>query len=131
MVLTKLSLENPLKYNQVYKLQRSRNSTISRSTKRTPFEIMLDVMMSNPEDFNLNKILEEEIINEFENRWLNTRNEAKEVIKNIQKENHEKMDIYEVRKVGNFEGQITTSTSADMMKPRITTKIDQSSESDD
>ncbi|GFW54599.1 transposon Tf2-9 polyprotein [Trichonephila clavipes] len=54
-VLTKLSLDDSTKwYKYVDGLQRILNSTISRSTKWTPFELLVGIKMRNKEDI-LNK----------------------------------------------------------------------------
>ncbi|GFW19412.1 transposon Tf2-6 polyprotein [Trichonephila clavipes] len=50
-VLTKLSLDDSTKwYKYVDRLQRILNSTISRSTKWTPFELLVGIKMRNKED---------------------------------------------------------------------------------
>ncbi|GFT47608.1 transposon Tf2-9 polyprotein [Trichonephila clavipes] len=50
-VLTKLSLDDSTKwYKCVDRLQRILNSTISRSTKWTPFELLVGIKMRNKED---------------------------------------------------------------------------------
>lgn len=60
--LTKMSVENPLKwYQHVSQLQRFLNSNESRSTKKTPFELMFGVPMRNPEDQQLARAVEDAI----------------------------------------------------------------------
>ncbi|GFW21149.1 transposon Tf2-11 polyprotein [Trichonephila clavipes] len=50
-VLTKLSLDDSTKwYKYVDRLQRILNTTISRSTKWTPFELLVGIKMRNKED---------------------------------------------------------------------------------
>ncbi|GIY89417.1 reverse transcriptase [Caerostris extrusa] len=60
-VLTKFSLEDATKwYRYVDKLQRILNSTMNRSTKWTPFELLTGVKMKNKEDIKIISLLEEE-----------------------------------------------------------------------
>lgn len=81
-------MNEPLKwYKYVPRLQRSLNSNISRSTGRTPFELMFGVQMTNSEDYEMNKIIEAELINEFENERNNLRINAKNQIQKTQIEN--------------------------------------------
>lgn len=56
--LTKMSIDDPTKYQHVNKLQRFMNSTITRSTTKPPFELMFGVTMRNPEDVPLATALE-------------------------------------------------------------------------
>lgn len=86
--LTKLSILDPLKWFQHTKyLQRFLNSTITRSTKKSPFELMFGVAMRNPEDLPLASAVEEAIQEQFEEDRLETRLSAKEAIDRIQEEN--------------------------------------------
>ncbi|GFY00781.1 hypothetical protein TNCV_2141731 [Trichonephila clavipes] len=60
-VLTKLSLDDSTKwYKYVDRLQRILNSTISRSTKWTPFELLVGIKMRNKEDILIKDLLLEE-----------------------------------------------------------------------
>lgn len=87
-ILTKMAMEEPLKwYQHVGRLQRCINSTVSRSTKKTPFELMVGVKMRNQEDFHLNEVIEQELIDEFNRNRVEERQEAKENILKIQQEN--------------------------------------------
>ncbi|GFT54666.1 transposon Tf2-9 polyprotein [Trichonephila clavipes] len=61
-VLTKLSLDDSTKwYKYVDRLQRILNSTISRSTKWTPFELLVGIKMRNKEDIIIKDLLLEEM----------------------------------------------------------------------
>ncbi|GFW16401.1 retrovirus-related Pol polyprotein from transposon 17.6 [Trichonephila clavipes] len=61
-VLTKLSLDDSTKwYKYVDRLQRILNSTISRSTKWTPFELLVGIKMRNKEDILIKDLLLEEM----------------------------------------------------------------------
>lgn len=87
-ILTKLSVQNPLKwYQHVYKVQRFINASKSRSTGKTPFEMLIGVPMRNPEDTELAKILEEELRADFENERDEIRKVAKETIERVQEQN--------------------------------------------
>ncbi|GFU09251.1 retrovirus-related Pol polyprotein from transposon 17.6 [Trichonephila clavipes] len=61
-VLTKLSLDDSTKwYKYVDRLQRILNSTISHSTKWTPFELLVGIKMRNKEDILIKDLLLEEM----------------------------------------------------------------------
>ncbi|GFX03516.1 retrovirus-related Pol polyprotein from transposon 17.6 [Trichonephila clavipes] len=61
-VLTKLSLDDSTKwYKYVDRLQKILNSTISRSTKWTPFELLVGIKMRNKEDILIKDLLLEEM----------------------------------------------------------------------
>lgn len=62
-VLTKLSIEDPTKwYKHVSSVQRIINSTISLSTKYTPFELLTGIKMKNKDDLHIKETLEQEHI---------------------------------------------------------------------
>lgn len=62
-----MSVADPLKwYQQVSQLQRSLNSSVTRSTNKTPFEIAFGVKMRNPEDVPLASAIEEALIEQFD-----------------------------------------------------------------
>ncbi|GFW86537.1 hypothetical protein TNCV_4333211 [Trichonephila clavipes] len=65
-VLTKLSLDDSTKwYKYVDRLQRILNSTISRSTKWTPFELLVGIKMRNKENILIKDLLLEEMAKEL------------------------------------------------------------------
>ncbi|GFU30311.1 hypothetical protein TNCV_2865111 [Trichonephila clavipes] len=65
-VLTKLSLDESTKwYKYVDRLQRILNSTICRSTKWTPFELLVGTKMRNKEDILIKDLLLEEMAKEL------------------------------------------------------------------
>ncbi|GFU93676.1 hypothetical protein TNCV_3497271 [Trichonephila clavipes] len=65
-VLTKLSLDDSTKwYKYVDRLQRILNSTISRSTKWKPFELLVGIKMRNKEDILIKDLLLEEMAKEL------------------------------------------------------------------
>ncbi|GFX84351.1 transposon Tf2-11 polyprotein [Trichonephila clavipes] len=65
-VLTKLSLDDSTKwYKYVDRLQRILNSTISRSTKWSPFELLVGIKMRNKEDTLIKDLLLEEMAKEY------------------------------------------------------------------
>ncbi|GFS84684.1 transposon Tf2-8 polyprotein [Trichonephila clavipes] len=65
-VLPKLSLDDSTKwYKYVDRLQRILNSTISRSTKWTPFELLVGIKMHNKEDTLIKDLLLEEMAKEY------------------------------------------------------------------
>ncbi|GFY21669.1 transposon Tf2-8 polyprotein [Trichonephila clavipes] len=80
-VLTKLSLDDSTKwYKYVDRLQRILNSTISRSTKWTPFELLVGIKMRNKEDILIKDLLLEEMAKELLEREF-LRNDAKRTSK--------------------------------------------------
>ncbi|GFX37704.1 hypothetical protein TNCV_1261411 [Trichonephila clavipes] len=81
-VLTKLSLDDSTKwYKYVDRLQRILNSTISRSTKWTPFELLVGIKMRNKEDILIKDLLLEEIAKELLEQREFLRNDAKRTSK--------------------------------------------------
>ncbi|GFY36695.1 hypothetical protein TNCV_2566571 [Trichonephila clavipes] len=81
-VLTKLSLDDSTKwYKYVDKLQRILNSTISRSTKWTPFELLVGIKMRNKEDILIKDLLLEEMAKELLEQSEFLRNDAKRTSK--------------------------------------------------
>ncbi|GFS56360.1 retrovirus-related Pol polyprotein from transposon 17.6 [Trichonephila clavipes] len=87
-VLTKLSLDDLTKwYKYVDRLQRVLNSTISRSTKWTPFELLVGIKMRNKEDILIKDLLLEEMAKELLEQREFLRNDAKKNIETLQSEN--------------------------------------------
>ncbi|GFU29043.1 retrovirus-related Pol polyprotein from transposon 17.6 [Trichonephila clavipes] len=87
-VLTKLSLDDSTKwYKYVDRLQRILNSTISRSTKWTPFELLVGIKMHNNEDILIKDLLLEEMAKELLEQREFLRNDAKKNIETLQSEN--------------------------------------------
>ncbi|GFW21057.1 pro-Pol polyprotein [Trichonephila clavipes] len=81
-VLTKLSLDDSTKwYKYVERLQRILNSTISRSTKWTPFELLVGIKMRNKEDILIKDLLLEEMAKEILEQREFLRNDAKRTSK--------------------------------------------------
>ncbi|GFU22189.1 hypothetical protein TNCV_2060591 [Trichonephila clavipes] len=88
-VLTKLTIEEPEKwFKHVHRLQRIMNSTTTRSTKFTPFEVLIGVKMKQKMTFKLNTFLKTNLANSFINKRETLRNEAKENILRLQAENN-------------------------------------------
>ncbi|GFX12660.1 retrovirus-related Pol polyprotein from transposon 17.6 [Trichonephila clavipes] len=86
-VLTKMSIEDPTKwFKHVDSLQRVLNSVASRSTKYSPFELIIGVKMKNPEDVMIRNLLEECQEQLFQHRD-NLRREAKQNVLKTQEEN--------------------------------------------
>ncbi|GFT61569.1 transposon Tf2-11 polyprotein [Trichonephila clavipes] len=87
-VLTKLLLDDSTKwYKYVDRLQRILNSTISRSTKWTPFELLVGIKMRNKEDILIKDLLLEEMAKELLEQREFLRNDAKKNIETLQSEN--------------------------------------------
>ncbi|GFW92667.1 hypothetical protein TNCV_519831 [Trichonephila clavipes] len=87
-VLTKLSLDDSTKWHKyVDRLQRILNSTICRSTKWTPFELLVGTKMRNKEDILIKDLLLEEMAKELLEQREFLRNDAKKNIETLQSEN--------------------------------------------
>ena len=87
-ILAKLAIEDPTKwYKYVGAVQRTMNSTTSRSTKRSPFELLTGVRMRNKEDTAILQLLEEARIDSMMNSREEEREEAKRCILKMQEEN--------------------------------------------
>ncbi|GFX66485.1 transposon Tf2-6 polyprotein [Trichonephila clavipes] len=87
-VLTKLSLDDSTKwYKYVDRLQRILNSIISRSTKWTPFELLVGIKMRNKEGILIKDLLLEEMAKELLEQREFLRNDAKKNIETLQSEN--------------------------------------------
>ncbi|GFU33207.1 transposon Tf2-9 polyprotein [Trichonephila clavipes] len=87
-VLTKLSLDDSTKwYKYVDRLQRILNSTISRSTKWTPFELLVGIKMRNKEDILIKDLILEEMAKELLEQREFLRNDAKKNIETLLSEN--------------------------------------------
>ncbi|GFY35430.1 transposon Tf2-9 polyprotein [Trichonephila clavipes] len=87
-VLTKLSLDDSTKwYKYVDRLQRILNSTISRSTKWTQFELLVGIKMRNKEDILIKDLLLEEMAKELLEESELLRNDAKKTVETLQSEN--------------------------------------------
>ncbi|GFU85931.1 retrovirus-related Pol polyprotein from transposon 17.6 [Trichonephila clavipes] len=87
-VLTKLSLDDSTKwYKYVDRLQRILKSTICRSAKWTPFELLVGTKLRNKEDILIKDLLLEEIAKELLEQREFLRNDAKKNIETLQSEN--------------------------------------------
>ncbi|GFY37177.1 transposon Tf2-6 polyprotein [Trichonephila inaurata madagascariensis] len=92
-VLTKLSIDDPTKwYKFVDRLQRILNSTSTRSTKWSPFELLTGVTMRNKENLYLRNLLMEEMVEELQEQRNQLRQDAKRNIQKIQAENKRTYD---------------------------------------
>ncbi|GFU53674.1 hypothetical protein TNCV_1470781 [Trichonephila clavipes] len=82
-VLTKLSLDDSTKwYKYIDRLQRILNRTISRSTKWTPFELLVGFKMRNKEDILIKDLLLEEMAKELLEQREFLRNDVKKEHRN-------------------------------------------------
>ncbi|GFY54624.1 retrovirus-related Pol polyprotein from transposon 17.6 [Trichonephila inaurata madagascariensis] len=96
-VLTKLSLDDSTKwYKYIDRLQRVLNSTICRSTKWTPFELLIGTKMRNKKHIRIRDLLLEEMAEELQEQREFLRNDAKKNIETIQSE--EPKDIQQKKK---------------------------------
>lgn len=93
-VLTKISLKDPQKwYKHVDHVQQVINSTYQRSIKTEPFKLMFGVPMKNKEDLRIREIIEDEILEEFDERREELRQQAKQQIEKIQNENRKTYNL--------------------------------------
>lgn len=85
--LAKLSIENPAEwYKYVNEVQKVINSTVQRAIQTTPFQLMFGVEM-NLTNSDIKKIVEEEIMEEFNEEREQIREAARKNICKIQVEN--------------------------------------------
>lgn len=91
--LSKLTLADPkIWFKFVTPLQQILNSTVTRSTKRTPFELLFGVKMCRKDDLEVNNTLEEVIIDLFEEERNEMRKNARKEILKLQSENKKQFD---------------------------------------
>lgn len=77
-VLAKLSVKDPTKwYKFVDRVQKAVNSTYTRSTGSTPFELLVGTKMRSKEDHEISKLVQDEIVNNFSNEREIMRKQAK------------------------------------------------------
>lgn len=89
-VLSKLSIDDPTKwYQHVRQVQQTINSTITRSTGSSPFQLLTGVTMKRKDNIKILDILQEELINSFKTQRDDLRHKAKENILKIQEENRQ------------------------------------------
>lgn len=87
-MLAKMSNDDPTKwFRHTSRLQTILNSTTTRSTGKTPFEMLIGVEMRTNEDQELAEQLEEALRNDFMERLQELRKLAKENIVKLQEEN--------------------------------------------
>ncbi|GFY04961.1 retrovirus-related Pol polyprotein from transposon 17.6 [Trichonephila clavipes] len=87
-VLTKLSLDDSTKwYKYVDRLQRILNSTISRTKKWKPFELLVGIKRRNKEDILIKDLLLEEMAKELLEQREFLRNDTIKNIETLQSEN--------------------------------------------
>ncbi|GFU00440.1 hypothetical protein TNCV_4259361 [Trichonephila clavipes] len=99
-VLTKLSLDDSTKwYKYVDRVQRTLNSTICRSTKWSPFELLVGTKMRNKEDILIKDLLLEEMVKELLEQREFLRNDAKKNIETLQSENRKTYNRRRERKI--------------------------------
>ena len=92
-ILAKLSLEDPTRwYRNVEAVQRTINSTYHRSIGRTPFELLMGVKMRGRADLKVMELINEEMINDFETRRDQFREDAQVQISRVQDENRRTFD---------------------------------------
>lgn len=90
--LSKLSIENAEKwFKHVEDVQRVINSTHQRAIKTTPFELMFGVKMRK-KDADIQRIIDEEIEENFNDEREELRQQAKENILKIQEQNKRNFD---------------------------------------
>ncbi|GBM90562.1 Retrovirus-related Pol polyprotein from transposon 17.6 [Araneus ventricosus] len=87
-LVAKLSLYDPTKwYKFVPAVQRTLNSTVSRRTQWTPFELLTGVKMKAKEDLQILELLKKESVESFIEDRENIRKEAKKNNLKVQEEN--------------------------------------------
>ena len=92
-LLTKLAAPKPDDwYKHVDQVQRYLNSTISRSTGKTPFQLLVGVEMQIKENAQVRRLIDEEWAAKFEEQRRELREDAKRKIAATQEENKRNFD---------------------------------------
>ncbi|XP_037051796.1 uncharacterized protein LOC119085486 [Bradysia coprophila] len=87
-ILSRMSVEDPKQwYKFVSRLQTTINSTVTRSTGLTPFELLVGVKMRTRGDMELANQLEEALLHDFDEKRQEQRQLARANIAKLQKEN--------------------------------------------
>lgn len=87
-VMTQIVADEPKKwFKHVSKVQKAINGTYQRSTKVTPFELMVRTKIRGPEDNPLNELIEQEVENKFQEDRKSLRAKAVKQIAKTQEEN--------------------------------------------
>lgn len=87
-ILTKLSLEEPeMWYRNVEAVQRAMNSTYHRSINRTPFELLMGTTMRDNVDLRIVQLINNELVDDFDEKRDGIREEARLQILKMQEEN--------------------------------------------
>ncbi|GFU53692.1 transposon Tf2-9 polyprotein [Trichonephila clavipes] len=124
-VLTKLTIEEPEKwFKHVHRLQRIMNGTTTRSTKFTPFEVLIGVKMKQKEDLQIKHLLEDELSEQFINKQRHYVTKLKENILRLQAENkkqynkHRKPALITTNQVTQFAIQRTQFRTGLKLRPK-------------
>lgn len=87
-IITKLSIDNPMDWwKHINRVQQLLNSSGNRSIKTTPFEVLMGKKMKLKDDLELRRLIEEELIDIYEEDRSAIRDEAKKNLLMIQEEN--------------------------------------------
>lgn len=77
----------------VDRVQKAVNSTYTRSTGSTPFELLVGTKTRSKEDHEISKLVQDEIVNNFNNEREIMRKQAKEQILKVQDENRKSYNL--------------------------------------
>ena len=92
-VLTKLSIQSPEKwYKHVGKVQTTMNSSYQRATCSTPFEVMFGKTMNINNSTDIQKLISQEMIQNYYEQRENIRLAAKNQTRKIKEENKKYYD---------------------------------------
>lgn len=93
-VITKLTQTDPAQwYKYVSSVQQVINSTFNRSIGTNPFQLLTGTGMNSKTDYRIKELIEEEILNNFQNNRDELRLKAKEAIQKIQTENRHSYNL--------------------------------------
>ncbi|GFV80944.1 hypothetical protein TNCV_2269281 [Trichonephila clavipes] len=116
-ILSKLSIDDASKwYKFVPAVQRTLNSTISRSTQMTPFQLSTGVKMRTKQDLEILKLLEEEIVETFTENREKIREEAKRNILKMQEENCRNFLIRNGKRRTSMRSEISSPSNGHSLK---------------
>ena len=87
-VLSKLCVDDPSKwYRHIERVQRIINSTYCRSTNTTPLQLLTAVKMLTKDDILIKQLIDEEMVNGYNQKRQDLRENAKQSILKLQEEN--------------------------------------------
>lgn len=106
-LFAKLSAPRPEEwFKHVDRVQQYLNATPTRSTGFSPFELLIGKPMRLRDDLELRKLIEDDVVKELQEKRLILREQAKQAIEKIQRENKRNFDRKRKETVGYKVGEL-------------------------